>query len=229
MATDVNKRIVIIPTVGYRDLTENGSAEGAMDSHKNREVVSGALIYEGRRYSGPLHPYRLSANMTTEAASKAATMITYGLRLRSFSRGIGRARVLAHLKVWWVWQVTGMPTSQIYRYNGRWCWRWQLQWWWWAASGSSSERHTEQNAEPPYQRPTKWLPRSQQIIHRSCLPRWPEMSTKNPLKPKNDMSADEVKAKPHSVSNHREISITIPIQDYIATEPRWQLTIDIYI
>jgi len=111
LATDVHKKIVDIPMVGYPDLTENGSAEGATDLHKNWEVVAGALIYKGRRYSGPLHPYRLSANMTTDAASKAATMLTYGLGLRSFSWRTGRARVLAHLQVWWVWPVTGMLTS----------------------------------------------------------------------------------------------------------------------
>jgi len=38
------------------------------------------------------------ARMTTKAASKAATMVTDGLGLRS-SRGIGRTRVLAHLEV----------------------------------------------------------------------------------------------------------------------------------
>jgi len=48
--------------------------------------------------SSPLHPCRLSANMTAEAASKAAIMITDGQGLRS-SRGIGKARVLAPLKV----------------------------------------------------------------------------------------------------------------------------------
>jgi hypothetical protein len=36
--------------VGYPDLTENGRAEGATDSHKNWKVVSGALTNEGRIY-----------------------------------------------------------------------------------------------------------------------------------------------------------------------------------
>ena len=48
--------------------------------------------------------------MTTETASKAATMIIAGLGLQSCSRGIGKARALAHLNVWWVWPVTGMLT-----------------------------------------------------------------------------------------------------------------------
>ena len=43
--------------------------------------------------------YITSMNMTTEAASKVATMITDGLSLRSISRGIGKARVLARSKV----------------------------------------------------------------------------------------------------------------------------------
>ena len=50
LATDVNKKIVDIPMVGYPDLTENGRAEGAKDSHKNWKVVTGALTYEGRIY-----------------------------------------------------------------------------------------------------------------------------------------------------------------------------------
>ena len=111
LATDVNNTIVDIPMVGNPDLTENGRAEGATDSHKNWKVVSVALTYEGRIYvSEPLRskddksnepdPCRTSPNMPTEVASKAATMITDGLGLRRFSRGIGRARVLAHLKVW---------------------------------------------------------------------------------------------------------------------------------
>ena len=41
---------------------------------------------------------------------------------------------------------------------------------------TTAERHTELNAYPPYQRPTKWLPRSNQIFCRSCLPRWPQRS-----------------------------------------------------
>ena len=51
------------------------------------------------------------ARMTTEAASKPATMITDGLGLRNCSWWIERARVLAHLEVKWVWPVTGMLTS----------------------------------------------------------------------------------------------------------------------
>jgi len=39
-----------------------------------------------------------------------------------------------------------------------------------------AERHTELNANPPYRRPTKWLPRSKRIFYRSCLPRWPQRS-----------------------------------------------------
>ena len=35
LATDVNKKIVDIPMVGYPDLTDNGRAEGATDSHRN--------------------------------------------------------------------------------------------------------------------------------------------------------------------------------------------------
>jgi hypothetical protein len=50
LATDVNKKILDIPMVGYPDLTENGRAEGVMDSHKNWKVISGALTYEGRIY-----------------------------------------------------------------------------------------------------------------------------------------------------------------------------------
>jgi hypothetical protein len=38
--------------------------------------------------------------MITEAASKAATTITDGMGLQSCSRGIGRARVLAHLNIY---------------------------------------------------------------------------------------------------------------------------------
>jgi hypothetical protein len=38
--------------------------------------------------------------MTTEAASRAATMITDGPGLQSCSRRIGRARVLAHLNIY---------------------------------------------------------------------------------------------------------------------------------
>jgi len=37
--------------VGKPDMTENGRAEGATDSHKNWKVVSGALTDEGRIYS----------------------------------------------------------------------------------------------------------------------------------------------------------------------------------
>jgi len=36
----------------------------------------------------------------------------------------------------------------------------------------------------------------------------------------------EVKAEPNYLSNHEEITITIPIHDYTATEPRWQSTMD---
>jgi len=50
LATDVKKKIVDIPMVGNPDLTENGRAEGATDSHKNWKVVSGALTYQGRIY-----------------------------------------------------------------------------------------------------------------------------------------------------------------------------------
>jgi hypothetical protein len=39
-----------------------------------------------------------SANVTAEAASKAATMISDGLGPRSSSQGIRKARVLAHLE-----------------------------------------------------------------------------------------------------------------------------------
>jgi len=46
--------------------------------------------------SSPLHPWSLSANMT----SKAAIMITDGLGLQSCSRGIGRAGVLAHVNIY---------------------------------------------------------------------------------------------------------------------------------
>jgi len=95
-----------------------------------------------------------NANMATEAASKAATMITDGLGLRSFSRGIGRARVLAHLKVWWVWPDTGMLTSWIYRCNRRW-WR---RGWLCTASGSSSERDTEQLQSTSESTPNQVLP-----------------------------------------------------------------------
>jgi hypothetical protein len=50
LATDVNKKILDIPMVGSPDLTENGRADGATDSHKNWKVGSGALTYEGRIY-----------------------------------------------------------------------------------------------------------------------------------------------------------------------------------
>jgi len=45
LVNDINKKIADIPIVGYPDLTENGRAEGATDSHKNWKVVSGALTY----------------------------------------------------------------------------------------------------------------------------------------------------------------------------------------
>jgi len=50
LATNLNKKIVDIPMVGYPDLTENGRAEGGTDSHKNWKVISGAISYEGRIY-----------------------------------------------------------------------------------------------------------------------------------------------------------------------------------
>jgi hypothetical protein len=77
LPTDMNKKIFKIPVVSISGLTENGRAEGAM-LHKNWKVVSGALTYE---------------------ASRATTLIPDGLGLRSFLRGIGRSRVLAHWKV----------------------------------------------------------------------------------------------------------------------------------
>jgi len=39
-----------------------------------------------------------------------------------------------------------------------------------------TEQHTELNANAPYQRPTKWLPRSKLIFYQSCLQRWPHRS-----------------------------------------------------
>jgi len=50
LATDVNKKIVDTPMVGYPDLTENGRAEGPTDTHKDWKVVSQTLTYEGRKY-----------------------------------------------------------------------------------------------------------------------------------------------------------------------------------
>ena len=50
LATNLNKKIVDIPMVGYPDLTVNGRAEGGTDSYKNWKVISGALTYEGRIY-----------------------------------------------------------------------------------------------------------------------------------------------------------------------------------
>jgi len=47
----------------------------------------------------PLHPYRLTPNTTTQAASKATTIITDVLGLRSL-QGIGKSWVLAHLKIY---------------------------------------------------------------------------------------------------------------------------------
>ena len=64
LATDVKKKIVDIPMVGNPDLTENGRAEGATDSHKNWKVVSGALTYEGRIYLK--FGYRRSSKRDTE-------------------------------------------------------------------------------------------------------------------------------------------------------------------
>jgi len=48
----------------------------------------------------------------------------------------------------------------------------------WHTEGSKTipERHTGLNAKPPYQTPTKWLPRNKRIFYRDCLPRWPEGS-----------------------------------------------------
>jgi len=40
------------------------------------------------------------ATILTSAAAKAVTMINGGLGLRSCSRGIGRARLLEHLKIY---------------------------------------------------------------------------------------------------------------------------------
>jgi len=40
LATEVNKKIVDIPMVGYSDQTENSKVEGAMDSHRNWNEVS---------------------------------------------------------------------------------------------------------------------------------------------------------------------------------------------
>jgi len=37
-----------------------------------------------------------------------------------------------------------------------------------------TERHTELTANPPYRKPTKWLPTSKGISYRSCLLRWPQ-------------------------------------------------------
>jgi hypothetical protein len=54
-------------------------------------------------------------------ASKAATMITEGLSLRSL-RGIERAWVLVHWNVCWVWPVTGMLTNYICQCNRTWRW-----------------------------------------------------------------------------------------------------------
>jgi len=47
-------------------------------------------------YDGPSP----TAMIPRAEAAKAATMITDGLGLQSCSRGIGKARVLAHLNVW---------------------------------------------------------------------------------------------------------------------------------
>jgi len=60
LATDVNKKIVDFPMVGNPDLTENGRTEGALDSHKNWKVVSGALISEGRIYKEYEYDYQSS-------------------------------------------------------------------------------------------------------------------------------------------------------------------------
>jgi len=46
-----------------------------------------------------LHPCRLSATVTTHAASKAATIITDRLNLHSCSQGIGRTWVLVHFNI----------------------------------------------------------------------------------------------------------------------------------
>ena len=52
----------------------------------------------------------------------------------------------------------------------------------WRTEGSKTiaEWHTELNAKPPYQRPTKWLPRNKRIFYRSCLPRWPQGEASQP-------------------------------------------------
>jgi len=50
LATDANKEIVDIPMAGYPDLTVNGRAQGAKDSHRNWKVTSGALTYKGWIY-----------------------------------------------------------------------------------------------------------------------------------------------------------------------------------
>jgi len=81
--------------------------------------------------SSPLHSCWLSTNITTKAASNAATMITDGLGLQNCKRGIGKPRMLALLKVWWVRLVSGMLTTLIWQYQ--WQWQWRR---WWAASGS---------------------------------------------------------------------------------------------
>jgi len=41
-----------------------------------------------------------------------------------------------------------------------------------------ADRHSELNAKPPYQWPTKWLPRNKWTFYRSCLGRWLQQATK---------------------------------------------------
>jgi hypothetical protein len=54
-----------------------------------------------------------------------------------------------------------------------------------------------------------------------------EKSTKNARKPKIDSLQMKREAEPNSVSNQREITMTILNHDYTATEQRLQSTIDL--
>jgi len=52
-------------------------------------MILGAEATSHAKQSSPQHPCRLSTNITTEAASNAVTMITYGLGLMSCPQGTG--------------------------------------------------------------------------------------------------------------------------------------------
>jgi hypothetical protein len=72
---------------------------------------------------------------------------------------------------------------------------------------------TSRSNQRPTEKPTDILPKLPTEIGT-------EKSTKNAPKPKTDSLQTKLKPKPNYVSNHREISITIPNHDYTATEPR---------